>query len=411
VDGLVIVGGGLSSARAVKAFREGGGEGPVRLFSSDTSLPYHRPPLSKRFLRGEIEAPETLVETEAFYRDHDVEVHLEARAASLRPGEKTLEVDGTTVRYDQLLIASGARPRKVEVEGFERDGVFTLRTLDDSRRIREAAEGARHAVVVGAGFIGMEVAASLKQKGLEVTLVHRGEGLFEILRAHSLVLFLEDLYARKGVELVFSDEVVEFAGHDAIDSVRTKQDRVSQAELAVVGVGVEPRTEWLDGSGLKIDAGVLVNERFETGAPGIYAVGDVARFYDPLFERQRRIEHWSNANVQGTKVGELLAGKEASFDIVSTFFTEVFGITLKVFGDVDHFDEIVFRGRLEDKKAIGFYLQGDRLVACLVTGQDEETENELKKLIQDRSIARDLELVGSEDASLEEAFTAGGEAA
>ena len=403
-NGLVIVGGGLASARAVKAFREKGGEGPVRLFSSDSSLPYHRPPLSKRYLRGEIEAEETLVEQEAFYREHDVDVQLESHAGNLRVDERTLDVDGTTVRYDKLLIASGATPRRLEVSGSDREGVFTLRRLDDSRRIREAAEDARHAVVVGAGFIGMEVAASLKQQGLEVTLIHRGTGLYEILRAHSLMLFLEDLYGRKGVDLVFSEEIVEFGGHARIDSVRTKQDRVSQAELAVVGIGVEPTTNWLDGSGLQIDDGVVVNERFETGAPGVYAAGDVARFYDPLFERRRRIEHWSNANYQGTRVGERIAGEDVRYDIVSTFFTEVFGITLKLFGDVDHFDEIVFRGRIEDEKAIGFYLQGPRLVATLVIGQDEETESKLKELIAARATATELERVGNEDASLDEAF-------
>jgi NADPH-dependent 2,4-dienoyl-CoA reductase/sulfur reductase-like enzyme len=403
-NGLVIVGGGLASARAVKAFREKGGEGPVRLFSSDSFLPYHRPPLSKRYLRGEIEAEETLVEREAFYREHDVDVLLGTRASNLRVDEQTLDVDGSTVHYDQLLIASGAMPHKLDVPGADRECVFTLRRLDDSRRIREAAEPARHAVIVGAGFIGMEVAASLKQLGLEVTLIHRGTGLFEILRAHSLVVFLEDLYGRKGVELVFSDEIVEFGGHAQIDSVRTKQDRVYQAELAVVGIGVEPTTGWLDGSGLQIDDGVVVNDRFETGAPGVYAVGDVARFYDPLFERHRRIEHWSNANYQGTKVGERLAGEDARYDTVSTFFTEVFGITFKVFGDVDHFDEIVFRGRIDDGKAIGFYLLGPRLVATLVVGQDDETENELKELIAARATAPDLERVGNEDASLDEAF-------
>jgi NADPH-dependent 2,4-dienoyl-CoA reductase/sulfur reductase-like enzyme len=404
VNGLVIVGGGLASARAVKAYRENGGEGPVRLFSSDNFLPYHRPPLSKRYLRGEIEAEETLVETEAFYREHDVDVNLETHAGNLRPDEKTIDVDSRTLRYDSLLIASGATPRRLKVPGAERECVFTLRRLDDSRRIREAAQDSRHAAVVGAGFIGMEVAASLRQQGLEVTLVHRGMGLLEILRAHSLVVFLEDLYGRNGVELVFSDEIVEFGGHARIDSIRTRQDRVYQAELAVVGVGVDPTTAWLDGSGLRIDDGVVVNERFETGAPGVYAVGDVARFYDPLFERHRRIEHWSNSNYQGSKAGELLAGGEGGYDIVSTFFTEVFGITLKVFGDVDHFDEIVFRGQLEDGHAIGFYLQGERLVATLVVGQDEETENKLKELIGARATVRDLERVGSESASLDEAF-------
>jgi NADPH-dependent 2,4-dienoyl-CoA reductase/sulfur reductase-like enzyme len=401
-DGLVIVGGGLSSARLVKAYREHGGDGPVTLFSRDSWVPYHRPPLSKRYLRGEIDAEKTFVEPESFYREHDVDVRLEMEVSNLRPREHTVDVDGRAVRYDKLVIASGASPRSLEIAGADRDGIFTLRTLDDSRRIREAADGARHAVVVGAGFIGMEVAASLSQLELEVTLVHRGTGLFEILRAHSLVVFLEDLYGRKGVQLVFSDQLVEFGGHARIDSVRTRLDRVFQAELAVVGIGVSPTTGWLEGSGVAVDDGVMVNERFETNAPDVYAIGDVARFYDPLFDRHRRIEHWSNASYQGTKLGELLAGGEGGYDVVSTFFSEVFGLTIKVFGDVDHFDEIVFRGKLEDENAIGFYLKGERLVACLVVGQDDATESRLKGLLAARAAVRDTAALADEDMALDD---------
>jgi NADPH-dependent 2,4-dienoyl-CoA reductase/sulfur reductase-like enzyme len=403
-DGLVIVGGGLSSARAIKAYREGGGDGKVALLSRDSVIPYHRPPLSKKFLRGESEAEDALVEDEAFYRDHDVDIRLETRATSVRIGERLVEVNGSSMRYDRLLIATGAWPRRLEVPGAERDGVFVLRTLDDSRQIREAAHDARQAVVVGAGFIGMEVAASLSQLGLEVTLVHRGKGLFEILRARQLAQYLTDLYGRNGVALVLGDEVSEFAGHDRVDSVRTKLGNVYQADLAVVGIGVRPNTDWLEDSDLELDDGVVVNERFETGAPGVSAVGDVARFFDPIFDRHRRIEHWSNANYQGTQVGKLLAGGEAGYDIVSTFFSEVFGITLKVFGDIDQFGDIVFRGSLEDGNAIGFYLDGPRLVACLLVGQDEETEARLKELIAAHATVRDAERLASDDATLDDAF-------
>ena len=310
-EGLVIVGGGLSTARAIKGYREAGGEGPITLFSRDTKVPYHRPPLSKRYLRGEVEAPDTFVEPEAFYREHDVDVHLETTVSELDPGERTLTVDGSgSKRYDKLLIASGAFPRRLDVPGAELEGVHTLRRLDDSTGIREAAQGARHAVVVGAGFIGMEVAASLKQLGLEVTLVHRGQGLFEVLRARHVEQFLQELYGERGVELVLADEISSFNGFSKLDSVETKRGRVAQAELAVVGIGVAPWTDWLETSGLELDDGVVVNERFETGAEGVWAVGDVARFYDPIFEKHRRIEHWSNANYGGEKVGQLMAGND-----------------------------------------------------------------------------------------------------
>jgi NADPH-dependent 2,4-dienoyl-CoA reductase/sulfur reductase-like enzyme len=404
-NGLVIVGGGLASARAIKAFREAGGEGRVTLFSRDDVIPYHRPPLSKRFLRGEAEREDTLVEAEAYYREHDVDVHLETGVRALRTGERTLELDdGSTVRFDKLLIASGAWPRRLDVPGFDQPNVFTLRTLDNSQAIREAARDARQAVVVGAGFIGMEVAASLAQLGLEVTMIHRGTGLFEILRARQVEQFLVELYGRHGVQLVLGDEVAEFGGRSKCDSVLTRRGETFQADLAVVGIGVTPTTDWLETSGLRLDNGVVVNERWETGADGIWAAGDVARFYDPIYDRPRRIEHWSNANYAGTEVGRLIAGGDGGYDIVSTFFSEVFGVTLKLFGDVDEFSEIVFRGALEDGNAIGFYLDGDRLAATLVVGQEQETENRLKELLRAHARVRDVDPLTDESVALDDVF-------
>jgi NTE family protein len=404
-NGLVVVGGGLASARAIKSFRESGGEGPVTLFSLDQVVPYHRPPLSKRFLRGEAEREDTLVEPEQFYREQDVDVHLGQGVRALRTDERTLELeDGSRKRFDKLLIASGATPRRLDVAGFDLENVFTLRTLDNSQAIRDAARSSRQAVVVGAGFIGMEVAASLSQLGLEVTQVHRGQGLFEILRARQVEQFLSELYGRKGVQLVLADEVAQFAGRGKLDSVETKRGQTFQADLAVVGIGVVPTTAWLDGSGLPLDDGVVVNERWETGAEGIWAAGDVARFYDPIFGRRRRIEHWSNANYAGTEVGRLMAGGEGGFDIVSTFFSEVFGVTFKVFGDIDVSEEIVFRGALEDGKAIAFYLDGGRLVGCLLVGQDEETEKRLKELIAAHARPRAAEALADESTALDDAF-------
>jgi NADPH-dependent 2,4-dienoyl-CoA reductase/sulfur reductase-like enzyme len=404
-SGLAIVGGGLSTARAIKAYREAGGDEPITLFSRDSAIPYHRPPLSKRFLRGEAEAADTLVEQESFYRDNAVELRLETAVSSLDLGERALVLDdGGRHSFGKLLIASGAWPHDLDVPGADLEGVFTLRTLDSSARIRDAAGDARHAVVVGAGFIGMEVAASLVQLGLEVTLVHRGKGLFEILRARNVAQYLADLYGQRGIELVLGDEVASFGGHSRLDSVETKRGRVAQAELAVVGIGVSPTTRWLEGSGLKLDDGVVVNERFETGAENVWAVGDVARFYDPVFDRRRRIEHWSNANYMGAEVGRLMAGADGGYDRVSTFFTEIFGLTFKVLGDVDEIDEIVFRGALEDGAAIGFYLRGERLDGCLVLGQNEETENRLTELIRARATVHDAGRLADESMPLEEVF-------
>ena len=402
-NGILIVGGGLASARAIEAYRESGGEEPVALTSADTFLPYHRPPLSKKFIRGEAEAEDAIVENEAFYRDHAVDVQLETRARGLRLDTRTVDFeDGATRSFRKLLIATGASPRRLDVAGADGDNVFMLRTIDDARRIREAARAADRAVVIGAGFIGMEVAASLTQLGVAVTLVHRGRGLFEALHSPQLSEFLGELYRSKGVEVVIGDEAAAFTR----DGVTTKGGRMLGADMVVVGVGVRPNTEWLDGSGLDLDDGVVVSERFEAGVDGVYAAGDVARFYDPLFEKHRRIEHWSNANYQGTQVGHALAGGDVRYDTVSTFFSEVFGVTFKVFGEghAADFDEMLVRGGFDAGDAIVFYLRNGRLVTCLLVGQDEDTENRLKAWLRDRATAPEAARLADAGTDLDDCF-------
>jgi NADPH-dependent 2,4-dienoyl-CoA reductase/sulfur reductase-like enzyme len=278
---LVIVGGGLASARAIRAYREAGGEGGIALLSSDAVLPYHRPPLSKGYLRDETDAA-PFVEDEAFYSDHDVEIFLGTTVSTVRLGAHSLTTErGRRYDYDKLLIATGARPRRLNVSGASLDGVFTLRSLADSGAIRDAAHRARRAVVVGAGFIGMEVAASLRRVGLDVTLIHLGVSLFDQLGSRELGDQLASMYREEGVDLLLEEEVRAFGGDGRLGYVETTSGIRVEADLAVVGVGVLPNIELLTSSGLALDNGVVVNERFETEVPGVYAVGDVANFFDP----------------------------------------------------------------------------------------------------------------------------------
>lgn len=382
---LMIVGGGLASARAIRSYRDAGGEGAIALLSKDAAPPYHRPPLSKRYLRGELDgAP--FVEDEAFYRGNSVELLLETPVAAVDPGARTLTVaDRTRYGYEKLLIATGAQPRRLNVPGAELDGIFALRTLADSGAIHEAAESAEHAVVVGGGFIGLEVAASLRSLDVAVTLIHRGSGLFEQFGCDPLSEELVSLYRANGVELLMKEEVASFGDGPELSSVTTANGRRIDADLAVVGVGVVPSVDFLEGSGLALDNGVVVNDRYETDASGISAVGDVANFFDPLYGRRRRIEHWSNANYQGTDVGKLLAGQDGGYDTVSSFFTEVFGVGLKVFGDVSQFDEVVTDGTLADRDLVATYGDGGRLVGALAVDPSGELETRLKGLIAARA--------------------------
>jgi NADPH-dependent 2,4-dienoyl-CoA reductase/sulfur reductase-like enzyme len=377
---LVIIGGGLASARAIKSFREAGGEGSIALVSKDATLPYHRPPLSKKFLRGETDE-KPLVEDEAFYAEHGVEVLLETTVSAVDVRDRAVEVESHRIGYRRLLLATGAWPRRLHVPGGGLDGVLTLRTVGDSSAIRDAAARAQRAVVVGAGFIGMEVSASLRQIGKDVSLVHLSRWLFEQLGVEQLSDELAALYEANGVDLVLGHEIEAFHGAGTLEAVTTKNGRRVEADLAVVGIGVEPVTGFLEGSGIEVDNGIVVNERFETNVPHVYAAGDVANFFDPLFARRRRIEHWSNANYQGTEVGKVLAGGDGGYDTISTFFTEIFGTTINIFGDARRDSQVVVHGSLTESMYVLYGDEKEEVIGALSVGQPEGIEELLKQQI------------------------------
>ena len=388
---LVIVGGGLTAARAIKSYRDSGGGGRVALLTAEGVLPYHRPALSKRYLRGEVDAP--FAEAETFYTGHEVEVLLDTPATALDIGGHVVTTDAGGFQYEKLLLAPGSTPRRLDVTGSELREVYSLRTLEDSDDIRNAARTAERAVVVGGGFIGMEVAASLRRLGLEVTLIHRGGGLFDQFGSVDFSDELASLYREHGVELLLEEEVARFAGDGRLEYVETKSGTCVEADIAVVGVGVVPSVGFLARSRLVLANGILVNQRFETGAPDVYAAGDAANFYDPLYRRRRRIEHWSNANYQGTEVGKILAGQLGGYDTVSSFFTEVFGTTIKVFGDVSRFDTLTTDGAL-GSSFLATYGDEGKLVGALTVGQSDELETLVRELIAERAptdaLAREL---------------------
>jgi NADPH-dependent 2,4-dienoyl-CoA reductase/sulfur reductase-like enzyme len=388
---LVIVGGGLTAARAIKSYRENGGSGQIALLTAEGVLPYHRPALSKRYLRGEVGAP--FAETEAFYAKHGVEVLLGTPATALDIRARVVTTDAGDFQYGKLLLAPGSAPRRLDVTGSDRHEVYSLRTLEDSDHIRNAARTAERAVVVGGGFIGMEVAASLRQLGLEVTLIHRGSGLFDQFGSADFSDELAALYREHGVEVMLAEEAAGFAGDGRLEYVETKSGACVAADIAVVGVGVVPNVSFLARSRLVLANGIVVNQRFETGAPDVYAAGDSANFYDPLYRRRRRIEHWSNTNYQGTEVGKILAQKRGGYDTVSSFFTEIFGTTIKVFGDVSRFDALTTEGAL-DSGFLASYGHEGKLVGALTVGQSVELEALVRELIAERApmdaLAREL---------------------
>lgn len=341
-----IVGGGLAAAKMVEGYREAGGTDAITIWSQDPHGPYHRPPLSKRLLRGESQPADALVHPPEWYAEQGVELRTGQQIASLD------EVDAETV-----VIATGARPRALE-------GALALRTLDDSVELRRRAADARTAVVVGGGFIGLEVTASLTQLGLQVTQVVREAMVFAPLRAPALSEALHELFREHGVDL------------------RLGATEIPAGELVVAGLGVEPNVELAREAGLEVRSGIVVNDRFETSKPGVYAIGDVAEFFDPVFGRQRRIEHWSNAAYHGTTLGKILAGEDARYDTVSSFFSEQFGRSFKSFGDSLEHDSTTLDGDFREGQATLRFLRGGRAVAAVTSGLDEGAENELKEEIR-----------------------------
>ena len=342
-----IVGGGLSAAKLVEGYREAGGEDAITIWSQDPHGPYHRPPLSKRLLRGEAEPADALVHPADWYAEHGVD---------LRVGERLDSLD--ELGDGPLVFATGARPRELE-------GALQLRTLDDALELRRRAAGTKTAVVVGGGFIGLEVTASLTQLGVQVTQVVREPLVFAALQAPPLSEALHERYREHGVDLRLGATEIP-----------------TGADLVVAGIGVEPNVELARAAGLEVRNGIVVNERFETSKQGVYAIGDVAEFFDPVFGRSRRIEHWSNAAYHGTTLGRILAGEDAHYDAVSSFFSEQFGRSFKAFGDPLGHDSTALEGDFRGERAVLRFLRGGKAVAAVTTGLDEDAENGLKEEIR-----------------------------
>ena len=350
---IAIVGGGLTAAKVVEGYREAGGEDEIVIWSLDPHGPYHRPGLSKRVLRGEAPPESVLAHPAEWYAENNVD---------LRLGEEVRSLDD--VRADVVVLATGARPKPL-------GDAMVLRTMDDSIALHAAAESAETATVVGGGFIGCEVTASLTQLGVRVTQIVRDSYVFFPLQAPPLSEALHETYREHGVDLRL--EATEIPGG---------------ADITVAGIGVVPNTELAKEAGLEVRDGIVVNERFETSRPGVYAAGDVAEFYDPLYRRHRRIEHWSNAAYHGTTLGRILAGEPERYDTVSAFFSEEFGRSFRYFGDASGHDDTALEGDFHGDRAVYRFRQDGETIAAAAMGLEDDEIAELTAEIRSGLVAR-----------------------
>jgi 3-phenylpropionate/trans-cinnamate dioxygenase ferredoxin reductase subunit len=387
---IVVIGGGLAAAKLAEAYREAGGEEVVTILSAEPELPYHRPPLSKAILRGESLPDDARVRPATYYEEQVIDVRLGARATAIDPVGREVVLDGEEhVPYGTLVVATGARPRMLPVRGADLIGVHTFRTMHDAVAVRDARD-AHSTLVIGASFVGTEVAASLRTRGRYVTVVEPAGTIMPKLMCPMLSEQLAGLMREKGVDLMLGDEVTELRGNGRfLIGAHTTAGRDIEAFLAVVGIGVEPNSELLAHAGANVDDGVVVDERFQTSLEGVYAIGDVARFPEPVSGELRRIEHWSNAAAHGTHLGRMLAGSAAPFDDVPSFFTQIFDLKLQMLGDPRYVDDCALTGSVAEGRLLGIHLHEGRVVGAVLAGQAADVVAETTKLVRERTRVND----------------------
>src|SRR5579859_2054966 len=396
----VIVGASLAGAKAAQELRDRGFDGRVVMVGAEPERPYERPPLSKDHLRGESERDKAFVHEQAFYEQHGIELITGLRVTALElPSSQVSLEDGRTLRYDKLLLTTGAEPRRLSVPGAELDGIHYLRTLEDCEALRGRIKGGGRLAVVGAGWIGSEVAASARQMGADVTLIDPLALPNERIFGPEVGSFYRDVQAQHGVELALGDGVEAFEGDGRINGVRTSRGRVVDCDFAVVGVGVAPRVELALEANLGVDDGVLVDEHLQTSAPNVFAAGDVANAWHPFYDRRIRIEHWANALNQGPAAARSMLGEQVSYDRIPYFFSDQYDVGMEYSGFAPEWDEVVFRGDRGSGAFIAFWLKDGRVLAGMNVNVWDVNE-QVQALIRSRRPV-DIDALRDPDTPLE----------
>jgi len=374
----LIIGGGVVAGYAAKEFAKRDVQpGELCIVSNDNALPYERPPLSKSFLLGRKQEADILINDEALYRDKGIAVKLQTPVTVLDAARKRITTQsGEEIGFDKLLIATGSYLRRFDLPGSRLDGLYYLRRLVDSQTIRAAAQQAKRAAVIGAGFIGMEVASALRRYDVETTMVFPEERVWQAFFTPEMSRFFQHYYEQRGVTILPNNTIREFAGENRVSEVVLGSGQRLPVDMIVAGIGVRPATDIFEGSGLQIDRGLVVNEYLETNLPDISAAGDVTNYRDVIFDKQRHIEHWDNAVQQARRAVRNMMGSRRPFVHVPYFFSDVFDLSYEFWGDTSSADEVIHRGDLEQGAFSVWWLQGGQLVAAFVMGRPKE-EGEL----------------------------------
>jgi 3-phenylpropionate/trans-cinnamate dioxygenase ferredoxin reductase subunit len=384
---FVIVGGGLGGAKAAEALRDKGFDGRIVLCAEEEQLPYERPPLSKEFLAGKKSLSDFTVHDSGWYGENQIDLRLATRVLSVDPAAHTVKLaDNSTIEYDKLLLATGSRSRRLPIAGADAAGVHYLRTIDDASTLDSALAEGSSLAVVGAGWIGLEVAASARQRGVNVTVVEAAElPLIGALGPEVGTVFAE-LHREHGVDLRLQSQVEEITTADGkATGLRLGDGTAVTADAVLVAVGAQPNVELADQAGLSMgDGGVLVDASLRTSAPDIYAVGDIAAAEHPFLGGRIRTEHWANALKQPAVAAVGMLGQQAEYVELPYFFTDQYDLGMEYAGHAPAYDRVVFRGDVDGREFVAFWLDADNRVLAGMNVNIWDVLDDIKSLIRAR---------------------------
>ncbi|MFF9805777.1 NAD(P)/FAD-dependent oxidoreductase [Streptomyces coeruleorubidus] len=395
---FVIVGGGLAGAKAAETLRAEGFTGRVILICDERDHPYERPPLSKGYLLGKEERDSVFVHEPAWYAANDIELHLGQTVDAIDRTAKTVRFgeDGTVVRYDKLLLATGAEPRRLDIPGTGLAGVHHLRRLAHAERLKHVLTNLGrdngHLVIAGAGWIGLEVAAAAREYGAEVTVIHRGPTPLHSVLGPELGQLFADLHRDHGVRFQFGTHLTEIVGQDGmVLAARTEDGEEHPAHDVLAAIGAAPRVALAEAAGLEIadrarGGGVVVDERLRTSDPDIYAAGDVASFHHALFETSMRVEHWANALNGGPAAARCMLGRDVTYDRVPYFFSDQYDLGMEYSGwaPPGTYDQVVIRGDASRREFIAFWVKEGQVLAGMNVNVWDVTDK-IQQLIRSRA--------------------------
>ncbi|MCH9691581.1 MAG: FAD-dependent oxidoreductase [Gammaproteobacteria bacterium] len=362
----IIIGGGHAAAQLVFSLRQEGWTGRLQLISNESVLPYHRPPLSKDYMVGNKSFKQLLIRNSDFYHKAEVECLLNQTVITIDSEKKTITLlDGRQLSYHKLIIATGARARQLKVPGAELEGIFSLRTIADSQRIAPYIKPRANAVIVGGGYIGLEVAAMLTKTGVQVTVLESADRVLERVTSPQLSSFYQRVYFEKGVKLITGIKIDKFLGDQHVTGVRVIGGKEYTTDFILVGIGAEPNTRLAETTGLNVKNGIVVNQHTMTSDPDIAACGDCCRFPCAIYDRDLRLESVQNAADQARVAAASICGKDKVYRSVPWFWSDQFDLKLQIVGLSQAYDEVIFRGDIQHGNSFAaFYFSGDRLLAA-----------------------------------------------